>query len=148
MNNKIRVFVVDDEAPVRQGIGDFLEKRGCEVVPFATNADCLRELETRPASLPQCIVADLRMPFINGADLIARLRGRGQAVPVVIITGLFPEDTLVTRAHAAGAATVLHKPFEPHQLEDAIRRALDMPRETVAVGGTAVLAEVGAYNWW
>lgn len=124
MNNKIRIFVADDEAHARQGIGDFLEKLGCEVVPFMTNADCLREVEARPASLPHCIVADLRMPFINGADLIARLRGRGLAVPVVITTGLFPEDTLVARAHAAGAAVVLHKPFEPHHLEAAIRGAL------------------------
>lgn len=120
----LKVYLAEDQDHERQELTRMLEQLACSVTAFTSNADCLRQVAAHPERLPDCIVADLRMPFVDGVDLILALRQRQLRVPVVTITGLFPEHKLVAEAYKAGASGVLHKPVQPEALEHAVQRAV------------------------
>lgn len=122
MDDGSTIFVIDDEAKERKLIAEGLAAGGWNVQTFTTNIDCLRELQG--GARPACIVADLRMSHVSGAELIVRLRQAGIDIPVLIVTGLFPENALVQRAIEAGAAAILHRPIDPANVAVEIRRAL------------------------
>lgn len=122
MDGPSPLFVIDDEANERKLITDGLAAGGWQVRTFTTNIDCLREIQE--GARPACIISDLRMSHVSGAELIDRLRKAAIDIPVVVVTGLFPENALVQRAHEAGAAAVLHRPIDPAAIDAAIRRAL------------------------
>ncbi|MDX1408108.1 MAG: response regulator, partial [Saprospiraceae bacterium] len=69
-----------------------------------------------------CLVLDLQMPGLTGADLLETMKTRGISLPVVVITAL-KDDPMVGRAQASGAFTVLSKPFRDQALVDAIEAA-------------------------
>ena len=79
-------------------------------------------LELMESDMPDLVVADLRMPLMNGVELIGRMRSsqKTASVPIVLLSGLLP-DPEVTRL----ADAVVAKPFEPADLLAAIKRSLD-----------------------
>ena len=126
MDQVSTIFVIDDEASERKLLADALAAGGWNVETFTTTIDCLREIQN--GARPACIVSDLRMSHVSGAELIVRLRNAAIGIPVVIVTGLFPENALVQRAHEAGAVAVLHRPIDPASIEVEVRRALRLGR--------------------
>ncbi|SFM56205.1 response regulator transcription factor [Methylobacterium pseudosasicola] len=113
------IHVVDDDEAMRHSLALLLGVFGHRVVEHAGAATLLEE----SSRLNGCIVADLRMPHIDGLEMLGRLRAAGSMMPVVIMTGHADVPTAV-RAMKLGACDVLEKPFEAPLLLDAVRAAL------------------------
>lgn len=114
------VVVIDDDDAVRFAVGMLVDSIGWRSSLFASAAGFL---ESGREAEADCLVLDLQMPGLTGADLIENLHNRKSDVPVIIITA-FPENGLARRARAAGARAVLRKPFDAEALVTAIRSAI------------------------
>jgi CheY-like chemotaxis protein len=117
-----RILLVDDSRVTRELIKVFLIARDVVLVEAADGAEALAKVKADP---PDLVIADLRMPKLDGAELCAAMRAdlRTQHVPVVILTSNRDEET-VRRARAAGAREVLQKPIQPQPLQEAVARHL------------------------
>jgi FixJ family two-component response regulator len=120
------VFVVDDDLSVRRGMERLLRSAGYRVETFAS---ALEFLERGAASLPGCLVLDIRMPGLSGFDLQQMLSARGDDIPIIFITG-HGDIPMAVRAIKAGAADFLTKPFDDQAILDAIRQSLARARVT------------------
>lgn len=118
---KGRVLIVDDDPGVREALCSLLRVEGHAVTCFASAGALL------DSTLPDtacCIVADMRMPGIDGLELLERLKQRGVPVPVVFLTG-YADVPLSVRAMKAGAVDFLSKPCNEDDLLDAVDQALE-----------------------
>lgn len=113
------ILLVDDDAAVRNALKFSLEMEGFSVRLYPTPEDLLAE-----TNLPAvgCLVIDYRMPDIDGLELVERLRNRGVALPVLLISGRVTRS-LRDRASGLGVRDVLEKPLS--DLASSIRRVLD-----------------------
>jgi DNA-binding NarL/FixJ family response regulator len=127
VSQQIDVYVVDDHAVVRQGIGAYVaELSGIAVVGEASNGeDAVREIGLRGAGgeLPQVILMDLMMPGMDGVTATRRIKEIAPAVEIIIMTS-YGEPERVRAALEAGAAGYLLKDAEPDEVEKAIHAAL------------------------
>lgn len=117
----LTVFVVDDHEIVRKALGTFLHISGFQVKTFASAEECIRDLEKERAD---CILSDLDMPGMSGAQFAEELARRGCGVPIIILTSHPMEHPLVARARAAGVHAVLQKDFADGKIKDALGVAL------------------------
>jgi DNA-binding NarL/FixJ family response regulator len=116
----LRIALADDQALVREGIKALLRDFGVEVVLEASDGEAILQ---RPADLAlDVIVSDVRMPGLDGVALTRKLRERGDATPVVLLT-TFDDSQLMLAAVQAGAQAFLLKDASPEDLRDAIRSA-------------------------
>ncbi|MGO9421251.1 response regulator FixJ [Roseiarcus sp.] len=120
------VHVIDDDEALRDSIRMFLLNEGLEVQTYASADAFLAELDSKPAG---CIVTDVRMPGMSGMDLLAEIARLGVALPVIVVTG-HADVPLAVRAMKKGAVDLLEKPFQGEDLIDAVRRALDVGRDS------------------
>jgi FixJ family two-component response regulator len=121
---KAIVFVVDDDASVREGLGSLIRSAGLRVETFAS----AQEFLARPrADVPSCLVLDVRLPGLSGLDLQKRLAEVNIEIPIVFITGHGDVPTSV-QAMKAGAVEFLTKPFVDQDLLDAIQQAIKRDR--------------------
>jgi len=116
---ELTVFIVDDDASVRDSLALMLGLAGYRTTLFA-DAEALL-LAWRPA-WSGCVIADLRLPGRSGVELQAELRKRGSSLPVVIITAHGDVPT-ARAAFRAEAVDFLEKPFDHAQLREAIEKA-------------------------
>ena len=79
-----RVLIVEDEAYVRQSLGELLEARGYDVSLAASVEEALSRLPRTPVDV---VLTDLRMPGADGLDLVGRLQSSHPEIPVVVLTG-------------------------------------------------------------
>ncbi len=114
------VFVVDDDPDVRRGVGRLVRLAGYDVETFASGEEFLNR---SPSHEPSCLVLDVRMPGLTGLDLQEAINKKGDAIPIVFITG-HGDVPMSVRAMKAGAVDFLQKPFDAHDLLDAIERAV------------------------
>jgi two-component system, LuxR family, response regulator FixJ len=115
------VFLVDDDAAVRDSLKLLLETHGLAVKDFESGNALLQDGMPRAGD---CLVCDIHMPVMSGIDLIETLASRGVSRPTILITGR-ADAALRRRAQAAGAFLVLEKPFDGSLLLDAIDRAVE-----------------------
>jgi FixJ family two-component response regulator len=118
------VFVVDDDAPMRESLKNLIRSVGLRVELFASAQEFLRS--KRP-DLPSCLVLDVRLPGLSGLDLQKRTGDAGIEIPIVFITG-HGDIPMSVRAMKAGAVEFLTKPFRDQDLLDAIQQALERDR--------------------
>ena len=115
------VFIVDDDAPMRDSLLMLLRGEGLRARAFAGAADFLNAL---PDDRYACVVTDVRMPGMEGPELIRRLRSlRGDAWPIIVITG-HADVPLAVQTMKAGACDFLEKPCKDQVLLDAVSRAV------------------------
>ena len=119
------VFVVDDDAPMRQSLKNLIRSVGLRVELFASAQEFLRS--KRP-DLPSCLVLDVRLPGLSGLDLQRRTTDAGMEIPIIFITG-HGDIPMSVRAMKAGAVEFLTKPFRDQDLLDAIQQALERDRK-------------------
>jgi FixJ family two-component response regulator len=119
------VFVVDDDAPMRESLKNLIRSVGLQVELFASAQEFLRS--KRP-DLPSCLVLDVRLPGLSGLDLQKRTGDAGLEIPIVFITG-HGDIPMSVRAMKAGAVEFLTKPFRDQDLLDAIQQALERDRK-------------------
>jgi FixJ family two-component response regulator len=121
---KAIVFVVDDDASVREGLGSLIRSAGLRVETFAS----AQEFLARPrAEVPSCLVLDVRLPGLSGLDLQKRMAEINIEIPIIFITGHGDVPTSV-QAMKAGAVEFLTKPFVDRDLLDAIQQAIKRDR--------------------
>jgi DNA-binding NtrC family response regulator len=135
----VRVLVVDDDAAVRYTLREILASEGLAVEEAADGAEALARWEAHPAPL---VVTDLRMPGMDGMELLRRLVARTPAPRVVVITAHGSERQAV-EAMKAGAADYFKKPFENEELLAVVRRTLEAVRlahENERLAGELTLA--------
>jgi len=118
------VFVVDDDASVRDSLGRLISSVGFKVETFA-NARAF--LGARRPDAPGCLVLDVRLPGLSGLDLQRELAETDAALPIVFLTG-HGDIPMSVQAMKAGAVEFLTKPFRQQDLLDAIRSAIERDR--------------------
>ncbi|HET6783819.1 MAG TPA: response regulator transcription factor [Pseudoxanthomonas sp.] len=115
----IRVALADDQALVRAGLRALLLQQNIEVALEAEDGDeLLRKLEQQSVDV---VLSDIRMPGTDGIQALLKLRERGDATPMLLLT-TFDESELLLRAADAGAQGFLLKDAAPEDLRDAIVR--------------------------
>ena len=114
------VFIVDDDAGMRQAIQDLVESVGLRAESFTTGEEFLGK---QRASDPSCLVLDVRLPQMSGLDFQRKLAEVGVQIPIIFITA-HGDIPMSVRALKSGAVEFLTKPFRDQDLLDAIQQAL------------------------
>jgi FixJ family two-component response regulator len=130
------VFVIDDDASVREAIQGLLKSVSLRSEAFGTTQEFLRS--KRPDG-PSCLVLDIRLPGVNGLEFQRELANIGVQIPIIFITG-HADIPMTVKAMKSGAVEFLTKPFRDQDLLDAIHQALD--RDRLARQHESELAEV------
>ncbi|MBH3429015.1 sigma-54-dependent transcriptional regulator [Pseudomonas alkylphenolica] len=115
------VMVVDDEASIRTAVEQWLSLSGFNVQLFSRASDCLEQL---PEHFPGVILSDVRMPGMDGLQLLEQLQTRDADLPVILLTG-HGDVPMAVDAMRNGAYDFLEKPFSPESLLGSLRRALE-----------------------
>jgi len=118
------VFVIDDDASVRDAIKGVLKSVGLRAETFASTQDFLRKWQP---DRPSCLVLDVRLPGLSGLDFQQELTRANIGIPIIFLTG-YGDVPMTVRAMKAGAVEFLTKPFRDQDLLDAIQEALDRDR--------------------
>ncbi|HEX9587976.1 MAG TPA: response regulator FixJ [Bradyrhizobium sp.] len=123
MSSKTKVYVIDDDEAMRDSLDFLLVSADFNVTLFETALDFLDAL---PVLEFGCVVSDVRMPGLDGIELLKRMKAANSPFPIVIMTG-HGDVPLAVEAMKLGAADFLEKPFEDDRLigmiEAAIRQA-------------------------
>ena len=134
---QLTVFVVDDDAAVRDSIAELVESVGLasEVFPSARAF-----LETFDLARPGCLVLDVRMAEMSGLTLLKRLKDLGPQVPVVMLTG-HADVPIAVQAMKAGAIDFIQKPYRDQALLDSIHLGLSLAATAAHATTTGVSFE-------
>jgi FixJ family two-component response regulator len=115
------VYVVDDDADVRNALSSLLRSVGLEVQTFSESQEFLR---AKRENAPECLLLDIRMPGMSGVDLQELLIRSGVFIPIVFITG-HGDIPMAVRAIKSGAIEFLSKPFREQDLLDSVHQAIE-----------------------
>lgn len=143
-----RVAVIDDDEAARTSLGQMLRLRRFDVKTFTSGEAALAW-----PGLPECdaVVSDIKMPGMDGEELMAEVARRGFLAPVILITG-HGDVSMAVRCLKAGAYDFIEKPFEDDVLLASVRRAVEkatLRRETAELRRRLTLCsgdEVGRFG--
>ena len=121
------VFVVDDDPSVRAAIQGLLKSANLRSECFERAEEFLR---AKRLDGPSCLVLDVSLPGVSGLDFQRQLADAGIRIPIIFITG-HGDIPMTVKAMKSGAVEFLTKPFQDHELLDAIHQALDRDRATL-----------------
>ncbi len=142
-----RICIVDDKDVMRGSLTDTLVSLGHEVTSFADPRTAVGEI--RPSNF-DAIVSDLKMPMMDGIDLLRTLRSRGVETPFVLMTAYASVPTAV-EAMKMGAFDYVQKPFEGDEISLVIQRAVSMGKLRGENEGSESIASqcagVGPSGW-
>ena len=130
------VFVVDDDASMRDAMQRLFQSVGLQAEVFASAAEFL---QSKPADAPCCLVLDVRLPGLSGLDFQTELAKANIQVPIVFMTG-HGDIPMTVKAMKAGAIEFLPKPFRDQDMLDAVRLGLE--RDRVRRDGERAIAYV------
>lgn len=125
MNTRDSVWIVDDDRSIRWVLEKSLNKTGLNTVSFENGDDLLHRLAQE---LPGAIISDIRMPGINGLDLLSTIQEKHPQLPVIIMTAHSDLDSAVS-SYSRGAFEYLPKPFDIEEAVAMTQRALEHARE-------------------
>ena len=128
MDEGLAVYIVDDDAAVRDSLSLLLSLRGYRTATFACAEDFLAAIEPGWAG---CLIADIRMPGMSGLALQEALARRGIALPVVIITAHGDVES-ARAAFKSNAVDFLEKPFDETGPVNAVEAAFERERRRLA----------------
>jgi FixJ family two-component response regulator len=120
------IYVIDDDASVREAIEGLLASVGLTVRLFSSALDFLTRLERLDVDSPEspnCLIVDIRMPGIGGLELQKKLTQASLKMPIIFISG-YGDVAMTVQAMKAGARDFLPKPFRHQDMLDAVRSAL------------------------
>jgi len=132
------VCVIDDDELVLAIAKQILETRGFRVLTFASADQFLVNFDETAV---HCVVTDLRMPHMDGAELQRFLRSQGSLVSLVVVTGHADVSTAV-RLMEEGALTLLEKPYRPPELLNAVERGIARTQQRRREAETSQHAQV------
>jgi two-component system response regulator FixJ len=115
------VFIIDDDPAMRDALVLMLRGAGYRARSFVSADDFLDNL---PEDRSACVITDVRMPGLQGSELVGRLKSlRGDTWPVIVITG-HGEVALAVQLMKAGVVDFVEKPFDPQRMLDAVSSCL------------------------
>ena len=114
------ICIVEDDESVREATKDLIRWLGYTVATFANAEEYLRSDRVAETS---CLIADIQMPGMSGADLQERLIAEGRRMPIIFMTA-FPDPNVRARVLQAGACGFLTKPFNDDSLIECLDKAL------------------------
>ena len=114
------IAVIDDDDSVREAMKNLVAVLGYSVEAFAS-AEAFLGSDRLPAT--DCVITDVHMPGMSGADLQRRLSAAGNRTPIIFVTA-FPDETTRARVLREGAIGYLYKPLREESLLDCLARAL------------------------
>ena len=120
------VFVVDDDASMREALKNLLQSMELNVETFGSAKEFL---SSQRSKAPGCLVLDVRLPGLSGLDLQRQLADANIQIPIIFITA-HGDIQMSVRAMKAGAVEFLTKPFRDQDLLDAVQQAVDRDRAT------------------
>jgi two-component system response regulator AauR len=129
-DEKLRVLVVEDDPHVLLGCQQALALEDLDSDGVASAEEALRRVG---ADFPGIVISDIRLPGMDGLQLLARLREKDAQLPVVLITG-HGDIAMAVQAMRDGAYDFMEKPFAPERLVDVARRALEHRRLSREIG--------------
>jgi FixJ family two-component response regulator len=118
------VFVVDDDASVRNALSNLFRSVGLRTELFASASELL---QSKLPDVPSCLVLDIRLPGVSGLDFQAELARANIHTPIIFMTG-HGDIPMTVRAMKAGAIDFLTKPFRDQDMLDAVTTALENDR--------------------
>jgi len=117
----LTAYVIDDDPAVLDSVSELLVAAGIRALAFTSAEQFLHQLTPAAAG---CIVTDLKMQGMSGADLLRVLRDSGCRLPVVVVSG-HADVPVTVEVMERGAITLLQKPYKAEELLDAVQRALE-----------------------
>jgi FixJ family two-component response regulator len=131
MDERAKVFIVDDDPDVRRSLCWLFESLNVPVAAYDSAQAFLADLASDQAG---CLVLDLRMPGMDGLALLEELHARHAFLPVIMVTGYGTVPT-ATRAMRSGAVDFIEKPVDHQDLLERVRQALERDRQNRALFG-------------
>ena len=125
MNSTSEIWIAEDDRSLRWVMEKAISREGIEVRSFENGDDLLVALQS---SLPEIIISDIRMPGIDGLELLKEIHSSRPDIPVIITTAHSDLDSAVA-AYQGGAFEYLPKPFDLDELVDVARRGVTFARE-------------------
>jgi FixJ family two-component response regulator len=119
------VFVVDDDASIRDAVKSLLKSVGLRAEIFGSTEEFVSA--ARP-QVPSCLVLDVRLPGMSGLEFQEELEKTGIRIPIIFVTA-HGDIPMTSRAMKAGAVEFLTKPFQKQELLEAIHQALERDRK-------------------
>lgn len=116
-----KLLIVDDEADIREFASHFFSKRGIEVFTSAGGNDALAIAEKER---PDLILLDVNMEEMTGVEVLKELRGKGNDVKVLMVTGN-EEESIISEANSWGIRGYIHKPLVLEELEKIVMTELN-----------------------
>jgi DNA-binding NtrC family response regulator len=126
------VYVVDDDASVREALGSLIRSAGLRVETCASAQEFLARPHT---AAPSCLVLDVQLPGLSGFDLQRELTRKDVQIPIIFLTG-HGDIPMSVRAMKAGALEFLTKPFDDQDLLDAIQQGIARDHRACRERGT------------
>jgi FixJ family two-component response regulator len=114
------IFFVDDKPEIRKVVGRTLEQDGFKVSCFSCASDCLEQLRSRPCDL---LITDVKMPGMDGIELLTKVKCIIPSLPVLVITG-YGDIPMAVKALKAGASDFIEKPFKRKSFLSAVEFTL------------------------
>ena len=133
MTDRGKVYVIDDDEAMRDSLNFLLDSANFNVTLFET---ALRFLEALPGLAFGCVVSDVRMPGLDGIELLKRMKADQSKFPIVIMTG-HGDVPLAVEAMKQGAVDFLEKPFEDDRLIGMIEAAIRQAEPNLKSGALA-----------
>jgi FixJ family two-component response regulator len=124
IENDPTVFVIDDDASVRDAITGVAKSVGLHAETFESTQDFMRGW---CSTGPSCLILDVRLPGLSGLEFQHELASNNISIPIIFLTG-YGDIPMTVRAMKAGAVEFLTKPFRHQDLVEAIQKALDRDR--------------------
>jgi FixJ family two-component response regulator len=119
------VYVVDDDAVMREALSSLFRSIGLRVQVFSSAPELL---QCRLAEMASCLVLDIRLPGVSGLEFQAELAKAGVHIPIIFMTG-HGDIPMSVKAMKAGAVDFLEKPFRHQEMLDAVALAIDRDRK-------------------
>ena len=120
----MKILVVDDEQPIRETLEMFLREKGYEVV---TSEEGGKALEIVQRERPDIVILDIRLPGMDGLEVLQRIKEITEGIPVIMITAYHDMETTI-QAMKLGAYEYIHKPIDVDELEIAIDKVVNNRR--------------------
>ncbi len=127
------VLIVDDEKVVRDSLAEWLAETGHSVLSAEDGYEALKIISDCP---PEIVVLDMKMPGMDGLDVLKSIKGKDQRIGVIAITAYASVENAV-EAMKLGASDYITKPFPPERLESSIAKIIPFPSRQEEVGEPA-----------
>ena len=119
------VFIIDDDASVRDALGSLFRSVGLRVEVFGSAPEFL---QSKLPDIAGCLILDIRLPRVSGLDFQADLVKAGIHIPIIFMTG-HGDIPMTVKAMKAGAVDFLTKPFRDQDMLDAVATAIECDRK-------------------